>query len=206
MRGKAHPFPFDVQAEFVMNAFIKATGERLDQARRRVGGGDDVQRFSHGGSWQSHNSYAPDRVDQMQTIGHETTLRLEDIMDGRLDVIERTVDEISNSMADSFAKAFYQMISDTCEESGNVIDGSIGSLGEQMLKAIEQVHYSVDRDGQVSLPEFRMHPSLAKRLHSDPSLQEPALLARVEEMKKLKTAQALGEEVARKSKFRSREQ
>lgn len=127
-------------------------------------------------------------------------------MEGRLDVIERTVDEISNSMADSFAKAFYQMISDTCEESGNVIVGSTGSLGEQMLEAIEQVEYSVDRDGQVSLPEFRMHPSLAKRLHSDPSLQEPALLARAEEVKKLKIAQALAGEAARKSKFRSREQ
>jgi hypothetical protein len=51
-----------------------------------------------------------------------------------------------------------------------------------------------------------MHPSLAKRLHSDPSLREPALLARVEEVKKLKIAQALAEEAARKSKFRSREQ
>ncbi|HCL3148589.1 TPA: hypothetical protein N2A34_006427, partial [Pseudomonas aeruginosa] len=101
---------------------------------------------------------------------------------------------------------FYQMISDTCEESGNVIDGSTGSLGEQMLKAIEQVEYSVNRDGQVSLPEFRIHPSVAKRLHSDSSLQEPALLARVEEIKKLKTAQALVEEAERKSKFRSREQ
>ncbi|MDP9687701.1 UNVERIFIED_ORG: hypothetical protein J2W82_001357 [Pseudomonas mohnii] len=206
MRDKAHPFPFDAQAELVMKAFMKATGERLDQARRRLGGGDEVQRFSHGGSWQSHHSYAPDRIDQMQTIEHETRFRFEDIMEGRLDVIERTVDEISNSMANSFAKAFYQMISDTCEESGNVIDGSTGSLGEQMLKAIEQVEYSVGRDGQVSLPEFRMHPSLAKRLHSDPSLQEPELLARVEEVTKLKSAQALREEAARKSKFRSREQ
>lgn len=206
MKDKTHPFPFDAQAELVMQAFMKATGERLDQARRQVGGSDAVQRFSHGGSWQSHQSYAPNRVDQMQTIEHETRLRFEDIMEGRLDVIERTVDEISNSMADSFAKAFYQMISDTCEESGNVIDGSTGSLGEQMLKAIDQVQYSVDRDGQVSLPEFRMHPSLAKRLHSDPSLQEPALLARVDEVKKLKTAQALSEEATRKSKFRSREQ
>ncbi|MGY2373124.1 hypothetical protein ACW9IB_01190 [Pseudomonas sp. SDO524_S393] len=206
MKDKAHPFPFDTQAELVMKAFMNATKERLDQARRQVGGSDEVQRFSHGGSWQSHHSYAPDRVDQMQTIEHETRLRFEDIMEGRLDVIERTVDEISNSMADSFAKAFYQMMSDTCEESGNVIDGSTGSLGEQMLKAIEQIEYSVDRDGQVSLPEFRMHPSVAKRLHSDPSLQEPALLARVEEIKKLKTAQALAKEAERKSKFRSREQ
>ena len=127
-------------------------------------------------------------------------------MEGRLDVIERTVDEISNSMADSYAKAFYRMLSDTCEEHGNVIDGSAGTLGEQMLKAIETVEYSVDRDGQVSLPEFRMHPSLAKRLHSDPSLHEPQLLARVEEVKKIKITQALAAEAARKAKFRTREQ
>ncbi|WDM57701.1 hypothetical protein K4A76_14585 [Pseudomonas sp. NEEL19] len=206
MRDKAHPFPFDVQAGLVMQAFREATWERLDQARRQVGGGENVQRFSHGGSWQSHHSYAPDRVDQMQTIEHETILRLEDIMEGRLDVIERMVEEISNCMADSYAKAFYQMLSDTCEESGNVIDGSTGSLGERMLKAIEQVTYSVDRDGQVSLPEFRMHPTLVKRLQSDPSLKDPVLLARAEQVKQLKIAQALEEEASRKSKFRSREQ
>ncbi len=94
MRDQAHPFPFDAQAELVMKAFMKATGERLDQARRQVGGSDEVQRFSHGGSWQSHHSYAPDRVDQMQRIEHETRLCFEDIMEGRLDVIERTVDQI----------------------------------------------------------------------------------------------------------------
>lgn len=40
---KAHPFPFDAQAKLVMKAFMKATGERLDQARRQVGaeGGTD---------------------------------------------------------------------------------------------------------------------------------------------------------------------
>ncbi|MCV4286767.1 hypothetical protein OH708_02490 [Pseudomonas capsici] len=206
MRDKAHPFPFYTEAKLVMEAFMKATGERLDQARRQVDGGDNVQRFSHGGSWQSHHSYAPDRVDQMQTIEHETRLRVEDIMEGQLQVIERTAEEISSSMADSYAKAFYQMLSDTCEESGNVIDGSAGSLGEQMLKAIEQVEYSVDRNGQVSLPEFRMHPDLAKRLHSDPSLRDPVLLAKAEEIKALKTAQALAGEAARKSKFRCREQ
>ncbi|KHK66442.1 MULTISPECIES: hypothetical protein [Pseudomonas] len=206
MRDKVHPFPFDAQAELVMKAFMQATGEKLNRAQRQVGGGDDVQRFSHGGSWQSHHSYDPDRVDQMQTIEHETRLRFEEIMEGRLDVIERTVDEISNSMADSYAKAFYRMLSDTCEEHGNVIDGSAGTLGEQMLKAIETVEYSVDRDGQVSLPEFRMHPSLAKRLHSDPSLHEPQLLARVEEVKKIKITQALAAEAARKAKFRTREQ
>ncbi|MCT8951462.1 hypothetical protein MN546_03205 [Pseudomonas lundensis] len=206
MRDKAHPFPFYTEAKLVMEAFMKATGERLDQARRQVGGGDNVQRFSHGGSWQSHHSYAPDRVDQMQTIEHETRLRVEDIMEGQLQVIERTAEEISSSMADSYAKAFYQMLSDTCEESGNFIDGSAGSLGEQILKAIEQVEYSVDRNGQVSLPEFRMHPDLAKHLHSDPSLRDPVLLAKAEEIKALKTAQALAGEAARKSKFRCREQ
>ena len=204
MRDKAHPFPFDAQAEIVMKTFMQATSEKLNRAQRQVSGGDNVQRFSHGGSWQSHHSYDPDRVDQMQTIEHETRLRFEDIMGGRLDVIERTVDEISSSMADSYAKAFYKMLSDTCEEHGNVIDGSACSLGEKMLKAIETVEYSVDRDGQVSLPEFRMHPSLAKRLHTDPSLHEPELLARVEEVKKIKITQALAAEAARKSKFRSR--
>ncbi|HBN8511125.1 TPA: hypothetical protein L3715_004743 [Pseudomonas aeruginosa] len=49
MKDKAHPFPFDAQAELVMKMFMKATGERLDQARRQVGGGNEVQHFSHEG-------------------------------------------------------------------------------------------------------------------------------------------------------------
>ncbi len=206
MRGKSHPFPFDAQAESVMKAFMAATGERLNRAQKQVGGGDEIQRFSHGGSWQSHHSYDPDRVDQMQTIEHETRLRFEDIMQGQLDIIESTADEISNSMADSYARAFYQMLSDTCEEHGNVIDGAAGNLGEQMLKAIETVEYSVGRDGEVTLPEFRVHPAMAHRLRTDPSLHSPELLARVEEVTKLKSAQALAAEAARKAKFRRGEQ
>ncbi|MEB0048262.1 MULTISPECIES: hypothetical protein [unclassified Pseudomonas] len=189
-----------------MKAFMAATGERLNRAQKQVGGGDEIQRFSHGGSWQSHHSYDPDRVDQMQTIEHETRLRFEDIMQGQLDIIERTADEISNSMADSYARAFYQMLSDTCEEHGNVIDGAASNLGEQMLKAIETVEYSVGRDGEVTLPEFRVHPAMAHRLRTDPSLHSPELLARVEEVTKLKSAQALAAEAARKAKFRRGEQ
>lgn len=59
MRDNAHPFPFDAQAEIVMKTFMQATGEKLNRAQRQVSGGDNVQRFSHGGSWQSHHSYDP---------------------------------------------------------------------------------------------------------------------------------------------------
>lgn len=64
MKDKGHPFSFDIQAELVMKTFMKATGERLDQARRQVGGGDEVQHFSHGGSWQSQLCPGPGRPDE----------------------------------------------------------------------------------------------------------------------------------------------
>ena len=184
-----------------MAAFAQDAGERTRDAQKGIAG-NNILMFHHGGSWQSHQSYDPDRVDEMQTLRHEMKFDMEEILIGRLDVIERSCMEISNGMAEGFAKAFYQLLSDTCEEHGNVIDGGV-SLGEQMLQAMETVEYSVGRDGAVVLPEFRVSPSIAKLLSTDPSLSSPELQARADAIKKLKSAQALEKEAARKARFRT---
>lgn len=198
---RSHPFPFDAQAEAVMAAFGQDAGQRMREEQSRIGGSGRVQVFSHGRSWQSHHSYDPDRVDEVQTLEHMMVVDTADILLGRLSLIESTAAELTNGMAAGFAKVFYKMLSDTCEEHGNVVQGG-ATLGAQMLAALESIEFSVGRDGQVVLPEFRVGSGIAKLLDTDPSSRSPELEARAEEIMRLKSAQALEKEKARKAKFR----
>lgn len=201
MSREKYPFPFDVEARGISIAFTRDAGEKFRLVQESYVSRQNVQMFSHGGAWQAHHSYDPDRVSETKTLGHETKLDLDDIVLGRLIVIERTLDEIVNSMEASFAKSFYEMISGVCEEHGNVVASGL-SLGEQFLQALETIEFSVDRDGNVNLPEFRVGMGMAERLKNDPSVNSPELLARVDAVTEMKTAQALEKEAARKAKFR----
>ncbi|MBC3495739.1 hypothetical protein HU764_012140 [Pseudomonas sp. SWRI100] len=201
MRDRNHPFPFDSQAESVMKAFVKETGEELRNAQKQVGGGENALVFNHGGAWQSHHSYAPDRVAQAQTLSHETWLDMEDVMIGRLDVIERTKKEIVKSMAESFERFLYQMLSDTCEESGNVIDGNGKSIGEHLLETINSIEFSVNKDGTISRPELRGSPATAKLIENDPSTRSPEFQAKLVEILRRKVSEAIARESERKAKF-----
>lgn len=198
---RSHPFPFDAQVEAVMTVFGQDASERMRKEQSRIGGSGRVQIFSHGRSWQSHHSYDPDRVDEAQTLEHMMVVDIADVLLGRLSLIESTAAELTNGMAAGFAKAFYKMLSDTCEEHGNVVQGGV-TLGEQLLEALESIEFSVGRDGQVVLPEFRVGSDIAKLLGTDSSLRSPELEARAEEIIRLKSAQALEKEKARKAKFR----
>ena len=184
-----------------MAAFGQDAGQRMREEQSRIGGSGRVQVFSHGRSWQSHHSYDPDRVDEVQTLEHMMVVDTADILLGRLSLIESTAAELTNGMAAGFAKVFYKMLSDTCEEHGNVVQGG-ATLGAQMLAALESIEFSVGRDGQVVLPEFRVGSGIAKLLDTDPSSRSPELEARAEEIMRLKSAQALEKEKARKAKFR----
>lgn len=201
MSREKQPFPFDAEASAVMNTFMRDAGERFRLAQESYVSNQNVHGFSHGRAWQSHHSYDPDRVDQMKTISHKTELNISDIVLGRLDVIERMLAEITDSMAQSFAASFYQMISDTCEEHGSVVAAG-GSLGEQLLQALESIEFTVDRYGNVSLPEFRVGSAMAERMKSDDSLNSPEFQARAAAIRASKSAQALEKEAARKAKFR----
>lgn len=203
MRDK-HPFPFDTEARGVTSAFMQIVGEKFRLAQESYVSSHNVQIFSHGGAWQSHHSYDPDRVDQVKTHQHEMTFDINEIVLGRLDYIEQSLAEIVDSMANSFAQSFYQVISDTCEEHGNVVEEA-GTLGEQFLKALEGIELSVDRDGNVNLPELRVGRVMAERIKNDASLHSPEHQAKADAITRLKSAKAMEREAARKAKFRKGE-
>lgn len=203
MRDK-HPFPFDTQARDVTNAFMRTVGEKFRLAQEGYVSSHNVQIFSHGGNWQSHHSYDPDRVDEVKTHHHEMTFDINEIVIGRLDYIEQSVAEIVGGMVNSFAQSFYQVISDTCEEHGNVVQES-GTLAEQFLRALEGIELSVDRDGNVNLPELRVGSGMAERIRNDASLHSPEHQAKADAITRLKSVKALEREAARKAKFRKGE-
>ena len=194
------PFPFTDQAQTVMDSYLRDVGEEFASIRGTYVDNRNVHRFSHGTAWQSHNSYAPDRVSNLQTQSYDSYLRFEDLATGRLEVITETKAALVSSMFEGFSRSFFQTISQICEENDRVIPNS-KSRAEQLVAAIESVEFSVDREGTVHLPQIMLGTQAMKDFEADSSLRTPELEARMQVIKTLKTAQALEREAARKAKF-----
>lgn len=199
MNEKA-PFPFDDESRMVMRSFMRDALEKLEVLRETYVDARNVHSFSHGTSWQSHNSYAPDRVSHLQTQSHDSQIPFEDVLMGRLEVIPESLTSLVDSMMDGFGRSFFQTLSQVCEENDRVIP-TAGSLGEQFIAALDSVEFSVGRDGSIQKPQMMVGTEVMNRIRHDPSLRSAELQAKAQMITELKSAQALEREAARKAKF-----
>ncbi|MBX8590064.1 hypothetical protein K5D56_11835 [Pseudomonas cichorii] len=194
------PFPYDNESRVVMRSFMRDAQEKVEALRETYVDSRNVHSFSHGTSWQSHNSYAPDHVSHLQTQSHESRVSFEDVLMGKLEVIPESLTSLVNSMMDGFGKSFLQTISQVCEENDRVVSTS-GSLGEQLIAALEAVEFSVDRDGSIQKPQMMVGSEIMKKILHDSPMLSPELQAKAQTITELKSAQAMEREVARKAKF-----
>lgn len=200
---RRRPFPFDEESAVVMQAFGREAGERLRKIRENYVCPENVQRFMHGTAWQSHSSYDPDGVSELQKHSHELHLKSEETILGRLDTIECALSELVQSMHRSFLESMFGTVSKVCDSTGNVV-----SMGKEPAKAIlemlEKIEFGVDRDGKVSLPTIYDESGLMEAVERDPLSSDPDYLARVEQLKQRKSGEALAKERERRAKFVNR--
>lgn len=199
MNEKA-PFPFDDEAQLVMQSYMRDAQRKLEVLRENYVDPRNVHHFCHGTSWQSHNSYAPDRVSQLQTQSHESYVRFEDVSMGKLPIIAESLNALVNSLIEGFGSTFITTISQVCEENERVVH-TVGDAGERYIAALESVEFSVGRDGNVHQPQVMVGSDTMKQLLADPSMQSPQLHARLDALNARKSAEALQRESARKAKF-----
>lgn len=199
MEGKT-PFPFEKESQIVMRSFTLDAQKKFAALRKIYVDSKNVHSFNHGTSWQSHNSYAPDRVSQLQSQSHESRIAFEDILIGKLQIIPKSLNSLVESLMDGFGQSFLNTISQVCEENDRVVR-SAGSLGEQILAALDSVEFSVGRDGTVQVPQLIVGADIMKQILSESSLHSSELQAKADAITELKSTQALEREYARKAKF-----
>jgi hypothetical protein len=125
--------------------------------------------------------------------------RFQDIVANDLDVIEQTLHGVTDSLHRQFANMLYSTVSQVCEVSGNTVNvKEEGSFEAAFMAMLEKIEFSVDRDGNVSMPEIHgdSRRMLAALENSSPEYKE-----RVAALKERKRAEALARETDRRGKF-----
>jgi len=194
------PFPFDFEASEVMESFSEAVRARVDERRGEIIDSRNVQRFRHGGAWQSHHSYDPDKVTHLDAHEGQVVTSFDDIASGRLEAVEEGVARLAESLYVSMFKTLFKTVSDVCEEHGMVVSAKNSGFAQAFVEMLEKIEFGVNRDGEVSIPQLVVGSDIAKAIQEGRcGLGE--LEQKAEEIKSRKCAEALARERERKSKF-----
>ena len=198
--GERMPFTFHDEARAIMAAVSGEVATRLWHLRGKYINPENVQRFRHGALWQSHNSHSPDERTTMTKHSHGVSIRFEDILVGRESAVKDCVASLVAAMQDSYLKSLFNKVSETCEESGNVVAAK-GDLRSAIIEMLEKVEFGVGRDGTVSMPQLHTGIEMYERLKTEPSLRGPDFVERINKIKERKAKLALIKESERRAKF-----
>lgn len=165
----------------------------------------NVLRMNHGSQWV-HSARAPQPDTSMHSISTEWTIPFKDIADNDLGLIARSILPVSEDMSRQFAQRMYGVVSAAAASVGNVVDAKIaGSVTASLVEMMSKIELSVDRDGNVSMPQMHVGPETYDKLAKALENMEPEVAAELERLKEEKSQQARQREAERRAKFRRTE-
>jgi len=98
----------------------------------------------------------------------ECSIPFDAIINTDIECFLETIDHASNSGVDSLVPQLFSVLREACEESGQVVDckGEPFSF-ELVLKLLEKIEITFDKDGSPSMPTMFVHPSMIKVLEEN---------------------------------------
>jgi hypothetical protein len=197
------PFEPNLQTKKVLrSSFSQRVEARQEELYKNVMAPQNLLRYSHGIVWKHPaNDSAEDGSMEQHTA--EVAIPFERIVDGDLSLIDEVVSDISRQMDASFMRSMYDVVNASCEKSGNIVSAKEIGFPEAFAGMLEKIEFSVNKDGEVELPQ--LHTADASAIAKSLEEQPPEYHERIEAIKERKIRQALEREAERKSKFRTKE-
>jgi hypothetical protein len=158
--------------------------------------------YSHGSKWV-HTAQEGETEAQLQTFSAELIIPNQSIVENDLGLISRVLVTISESMSNQLATSILSVVGAAAEQAGNVVsDKETGSTAQSFLEALRMIEFGVDKEGNVSLPQWIVGPDMADKLVNELQSQPPEYLEEVKQLTAERSELALRKEAERKSKFR----
>ncbi len=194
-------FLFDAGARAFNEAFTRLMAEFQKKFISNYIPPENTYRLHHGSTWRNPaNSDAGSG--EMKTHSACMQTSFDDIIANDLGLLQRSFAEISEALQRQLAGSVYSTLSEACDASGNIIDAKKeGSLPNSFLAMLDKIEFSVDRDGNVRMPEIHADPATAQRMIAALEATPPEFRDKVEEVKQKKILAAKEHEAARKAKF-----
>lgn len=162
---------------------------------------ENIQRFSHGGDW-SHPGLPNAYNAGMQKHSSEITIKFDELINHDLWAIPRFVNKIVEDLTVQFQRKMYATISAACDQSGNVVDASAaGGPMEGLAAMLETIRFSADKHGNVQRPQIHMSPKTLSSFRRAQESASPELLQRIQQLDKMRSAEAIEAEIQRKARF-----
>lgn len=152
-------FSFSEEARQFDRALTELIGNLAREKRNSILNDENIMHYRHGTMWVATASDNPDEHGEMQVHSTETMISMDDIRHHKLKALPKFLDEIVKQMHQSMMKMMYQTASDACEKSGNTISAKdYETQADAFLATLKKIEFGVDRKGNVSMPEFHVHP------------------------------------------------
>lgn len=203
-RHERVPFPFIEQVAEFDQASTRDIGAALREAQASVIPEDNMLRFEHGSSWRSKPMEFADDKGELELHSSEQAIQFADIVEHRLSLFASFKAELVNAMMTQFMQSMYEKVSAGAARVGNTVDAKDkANMAEAYLEMLEKITFGVDRDGNVSMPQFHGGAEAARRFQADFDAITPELRQRIEDTIARKSNEALEAEAARLAKFRA---
>lgn len=177
--------------------------ERQKELRARFMIEENALRYQHRGKIV-HPADEHDEPADMQEHSAITQLKFEDILTNNMDAWAKEMVEMSEALHGSFMGMVFKTVSDVSDKSGNVVSAKdAGSFAQAFMEMMKKIELSVDREGNVSMPNVYVPPGIAEKQIAELEAQPKEFHEEFERIKQDKIEEAKRREAERKSKFKS---
>ena len=128
-------------------------------------------------------------------VGFEITTSLTAVRSADYDTFVVEVDRAAEKLRESLASGFIQDIGTITQATGNSVDAGGELTFETLYDLMEKMEWTLDDDGELSVPSLVTSPSMAEKLRA---LETPETLAAMEELKARKYREALARRPSRR--------
>lgn len=185
----------------VQSSMTKLLAEKQRALTESIMSPHNTLHYSHGMKWK-HPANPDDEDGTMESHSAEISLPFVRIIDGDISLLLESIDGMSEEFHRQLMQSMYSLISRTCDKTGNVVKASQNSFPEAFEEMLEKIEFSVDRNGDVSLPQ--LHTGDAKGMTQALQAQPPEYHERIQRLIDRKSAEAREQEALRRAKFREK--
>lgn len=197
------PFNYNDESAEFSNALISLMQKAHRKQISQYVSDDNVHKFYHGKGWVrvSNND---SEASSLQSLSVTLTIEKENILRNDASKLFAFMNEFIDGFTSQMVGNLFATASNACEKTGNVVNMSDHtSQADAFLDMLKKIEFSVDENGQVSLPSIHVGPSAAGPLIKELESQPQSFHDEVKLVKKQKSESAIEREKLRLSKFKA---
>jgi hypothetical protein len=196
------PFAHRDEVAGVNNAILERVGRSAQTLRESMLSPSNTQRLKHGRHWQTTYADSPEDISEMQVHSTEFKINLQHIVDHDVSRLAHYLRTLPNEMHKSFLLSMYQLVEETSERAGNVINEKDFKTG--FMEALSGIKFGVDEFGVPSMPEFHGGRAMMEKVEMAARERDPEYDEKIKQIIERKKSEAIADEARRIARYKWR--